>query len=62
MRAATGHPPGSEGKIEVLRRRVERGEPLWHPHDRNDWALIDNALRRRERPERDYSKLASVKG
>lgn len=29
----TDHPAGSPGKIEVLADRVERGQPLWHPHD-----------------------------
>lgn len=30
---STGELPGSQGKIEVLRRRVELGESLWHPDD-----------------------------
>lgn len=25
--------PGSQEKIEVLARRIERGEELWHPDD-----------------------------
>ena len=29
----TEHPPGSEGKIEVLAQRVLAGEDLWHPED-----------------------------
>jgi hypothetical protein len=29
----THAPPGSEEKIEVLRERVRRGLPLWHPED-----------------------------
>jgi len=29
----TVHGPGSEEKIEVLRRRVELGLPLWHEDD-----------------------------
>ncbi len=29
----TGEVPGSEGKIEVMRQRAERGEPLYHPRD-----------------------------
>jgi hypothetical protein len=33
----TGAPPGSNEKIEVLRRRVELGHPLWHPDDRVDY-------------------------
>lgn len=35
---ATDEPPGSLAKIELLRRRVELGLPLWHPNDRNDFA------------------------
>lgn len=30
--------PGSEGKVEVLRRRIEAGLPLWHPQDRRDYS------------------------
>ncbi len=29
----TKHLPGTNAKIEVLRRRLERGELLWHPDD-----------------------------
>lgn len=29
----THHPAGSPGKIAVLADRVEKGQPLWHPHD-----------------------------
>ena len=29
----TKHRPGSAEKVEVLRRRVEAGESLWHPDD-----------------------------
>lgn len=29
----TTHAPGSEGKIEVMRRRLLRGEHLHHPED-----------------------------
>lgn len=29
----TKHLPGTNAKIEVLRRRIERGEQLWHPYD-----------------------------
>lgn len=29
----TSFSPGSNDKIEVLRRRVELGLPLWHPQD-----------------------------
>ena len=27
--------PGSEEKVDVLRKRVELGAPLWHSKDRN---------------------------
>lgn len=30
---ATDAIPGTPEKVEVLRRRVERGEGLWHPGD-----------------------------
>jgi hypothetical protein len=29
----THHEPGSQEKIEVLRRRLESGQYLWHDHD-----------------------------
>jgi len=29
----TDHPAGTPGKIAVLAERVEKGQPLWHPHD-----------------------------
>lgn len=35
---ATDAPPGSLQKLELLQRRVELGQPLWHPNDRNDFA------------------------
>jgi hypothetical protein len=28
--------PGSDEKLAVMARRLERGLPLWHPHDRRD--------------------------
>ena len=34
---ATDHPAGSTGKIDILRRRVELGLPLWHDEDRVDY-------------------------
>jgi hypothetical protein len=36
----TAAPPGSSEKVEVLRRRVERGQPLWHSNDRVDFAGV----------------------
>jgi len=38
---------GSRAKIEVLARRVERGEPLWHPEDRSDYSGLTGAVRPR---------------
>ena len=35
---ATDAPAGSQEKIEILRRRVERGQPLWHDDDRVDFS------------------------
>ncbi len=35
---ATDAPPGSLEKIELLRLRVELGQPLWHEHDRTDFS------------------------
>lgn len=34
----TDAPAGSPEKIEILRRRVEQGLPLWHSSDRRDYA------------------------
>jgi hypothetical protein len=34
----TNAPAGSPEKIEELRRRVERGWPLWHALDRTDFS------------------------
>ena len=28
-----GHPAGSLGKLEAMRRREELGQSLWHPQD-----------------------------
>lgn len=35
---ATAAAPGTEEKIEVLRRRNELGHPLWHPNDRVEYS------------------------
>jgi hypothetical protein len=45
---ATGAPAGSEEKIEILRRRVELGQPLWHGSDRKDYSGLTGAVRPRE--------------
>ncbi len=45
---ATDAPAGSDEKIEILRRRVERGMPLWHGSDRLDYSGLTGAVRPRE--------------
>lgn len=45
---ATDAPAGSEEKIEILRRRVESGLPLWHGLDREDYTGLTGAVRPRE--------------
>ena len=44
----TDAPAGSEEKIEILRRRVELGLPLWHLDDRMDYSGLTGAVRPRE--------------
>lgn len=44
----TDAPAGSDEKIEILRRRVEQGQPLWHSHDRVDYSGLTGAVRPRE--------------
>lgn len=44
----TDAPAGSPEKIEVLRRRVELGQPLWHTTDRVDYSGLTGAIRPRE--------------
>lgn len=44
----TDAPAGSSEKIEVLRGRVERGQPLWHNTDRIDYSGLTGAIRPRE--------------
>lgn len=44
----TDAPAGSPEKIEVLRKRVELGLPLWHPTDRVDFTGLTGAIRPRE--------------
>ena len=38
---------GSCEKIELLRRRVEMGVPLWHDADRSDYSGLVGAIRPR---------------
>ena len=44
---ATDAPAGSADK-QVLRRRVELGQPLWHTTDRVDYSGLTGAIRPRE--------------
>ena len=44
----TDAPAGSAEKIEILRRRVERGQPWWHRDDRVDYAGLTGVIRPRE--------------
>lgn len=44
----TDAPAGSDAKIEVLRRRIEQGVPLWHRNDRMDYSGLTGAVRPRE--------------
>jgi hypothetical protein len=41
----TDAPAGSEEKVEVLRRRVQFGQPLWHDDDRVDYAGLTGFIR-----------------
>lgn len=44
----TDAPAGSPEKIEILRRRIELGLPLWHDNDRFDYNGLTGAIRPRE--------------
>jgi hypothetical protein len=44
----TDAPAGSPEKIEILRRRVEMGNPLWNSDDRVDYSGLTGAIRPRE--------------
>lgn len=52
----TDAPAGSPEKIEVLRRRVELGQPLWHNDDRNDYVGLVGAVRPIDRTPRRVSE------
>ncbi len=43
----TEAPAGSREKIAILAERVQRGLPLWHPMDRNDYSGLTGAVRPR---------------
>lgn len=36
--------PGTREKLDVLRGRWERGEPLWHDDDPVDWSASTNVV------------------
>lgn len=44
----TDAPAGSPAKLEVLAERIRRGMPLWHPHDRIEYAGLTGAVRPRD--------------
>ena len=44
----TTAPAGSQQKIDMLRKRVELGLPLWHDEDRVDYSGLTGAVRPRE--------------
>lgn len=44
----TDAPAGSDAKIEILRRRIAEGVPLWHDRDRQDYSGLTGAIRPRE--------------
>lgn len=44
----TNAPAGSDDKIELLRQRVQSGQPLWHGEDRRDYSGLTGAVRPRE--------------
>lgn len=44
----TDAPAGSPEKIEILRRRVEHGQPLWHREDRRDYSGLSGVIMPRE--------------
>jgi hypothetical protein len=44
----TDAPAGSSEKIEILRKRIESGLPLWHTEDRKDYSGLTGAIRPRD--------------
>jgi len=45
---STEAPPGSQEKIDVMRRRVEQGYNLWHKDDRVDYTDLTGSIRPRD--------------
>ena len=46
--SGTDAPAGSDEKIQALRQRVLKGQPLWHEEDREDYSGLTGAVRPRE--------------
>jgi hypothetical protein len=46
--SSTDAAAGSPEKIDILRARVEQGQPLWHEEDRCDYSGLTGAIRPRE--------------
>lgn len=44
----TEAPAGSAEKIELLAQRVEKGLPIWHPEDRQDYSGLTGVIRPRD--------------
>ena len=44
----TNAPAGSQSKIDLLRKRVELGLPLWHDSDRGDYTGLTGVVRPRD--------------
>ncbi len=40
----TDAPPGSPEKVEILRKRAELGQPLWHNDDRVDYSGLTGVI------------------
>ena len=45
---STSEAAGSDAKIEIMRQRVDLGQPLWHQEDRRDYSGLTGAVRPRE--------------
>ena len=43
----TEAPAGSRAKLDELAKRVQKGQPLWHPEDRGDYSGLTGIVRRR---------------
>ena len=58
---STAAPPGSAEKIEVLRRRVELGQPLHHPLDVKALTRPDRQTTFRNRPNLTVIREAELR-